>query len=211
LDFTKKIPREGAFSLFLANHNQVAGQLIELLMQPATVGELMSLSAYVRDRVNPYLFQYAISVVIQHRPDTNHLTIPSFLTTMPDQFIDPKVMPELIMRAATFDADEKKPLDIPREFTASDREDEHRLAYFREDIGVNLHHWHWHLVYPTSGPRAVIDKDRRGELFYYMHTQMISRYNVARICNGLPLVVPLKNLREAVPEGERVLIDPSSL
>jgi tyrosinase len=53
---------------------------------------------------------------------------------------------------------------------------EHRLWYFREDLGVNLHHWHWHLVYPFESERnrgQIVDKDRRGELFYYMHQQVM--------------------------------------
>lgn len=57
-------------------------------------------------------------------------------------------------------------------FSASDREPEQRVAYFREDIGVNMHHWHWHLVYPGEGPIEIVRKDRRGELFYYMHAQV---------------------------------------
>lgn len=92
-------------------------------------------------------------------------------------------------------------IDIPSNFTASDREDEQRLAFFREDIGVNLHHWHWHLVYPGDGPDAVVRKDRRGELFYYMHQQLIARYNVERFCAKLSRVQPLNNLRQPLPEG----------
>lgn len=95
----------------------------------------------------------------------------------------------------------RQPVEIPRNFTASEREAEQRLAYFREDIGVNMHHWHWHLVYPGEGPREVVAKDRRGELFYYMHSQILSRYNNERICNRLGRVVPLNNLRERIAEG----------
>lgn len=47
-----------------------------------------------------------------------------------------------------------------------------RLWYFREDVGLNLHHWHWHLVYPHDCDTNVVDKDRRGELFYYLHKQV---------------------------------------
>lgn len=48
-----------------------------------------------------------------------------------------------------------------------------RLWYFREDLGINLHHWHWHLVYPfEASDRNIVAKDRRGELFYYMHQQV---------------------------------------
>lgn len=71
---------------------------------------------------------------------------------------------------------EQELIKIPQTHTASDAEPEQRLAYFREDIGVNLHHWHWHLVYPFEGSAALVNKDRRGELFYYMHQQIIARY-----------------------------------
>lgn len=68
------------------------------------------------------------------------------------------------------------PITIPANYTASDMELEQRVAYFREDMGINLHHWHWHLVYPfDSADRTIVDKDRRGELFYYMHQQIIAR------------------------------------
>lgn len=72
---------------------------------------------------------------------------------------------------------QRRPIIIPRDYTATDLEEEHRMAYWREDIGINLHHWHWHLVYPfTSTNRAIVAKDRRGELFFYMHQQIIARY-----------------------------------
>lgn len=74
------------------------------------------------------------------------------------------------------------------------------MAYFREDIGVNLHHWHWHLVYPGFGPEKIVKKDRRGELFYYMHSQLLARYNVERFTNGLPKFKIL-DLYETIEEG----------
>ena len=68
------------------------------------------------------------------------------------------------------------PIEIPLDFTATDADAEHRVAYWREDVGINLHHWHWHLVYPYDGPIVTVNKDRRGELFYYMHHQVMARY-----------------------------------
>jgi Hemocyanin, copper containing domain len=78
---------------------------------------------------------------------------------------------------------------------------EHRLWYFREDIGINLHHWHWHLVYPFSGLNEIVNKDRRGELFYYMHQQIIARYNAERLCNNLQRVKRFNNFREPIKEA----------
>lgn len=93
------------------------------------------------------------------------------------------------------------PIEIPKDYTASDLEEEHRLAYFREDLGVNLHHWHWHLVYPGRGDRAIVAKDRRGELFFYMHQQIIARYNIERLCNKLKRTERLIDWRAPIKEA----------
>lgn len=72
------------------------------------------------------------------------------------------------------------------------------LAYFREDVLANEHHEHWHLVY-VSNP-DVSEKERQGELFLYMHEQMLARYDTERLALGQPRVVSL-DLTEAFAEG----------
>ncbi|EAT34245.1 AAEL013499-PA [Aedes aegypti] len=199
--FAEAIPRRGGFSLFNQRDRRVAGDLISLFVNQPDPETLMAVAAYTRDRVNPVLFQYALAVAIQHRPDTRELNIPSFLELFPDSFVDPSVFPKLREEGSVVQQENRMVIDIPLNFTASEREEEQRLAFFREDIGVNLHHWHWHLVYPGDGPDAVVRKDRRGELFYYMHQQLIARYNVERFCARLARVRPLNNLRVPIPEG----------
>jgi tyrosinase len=71
-------------------------------------------------------------------------------------------------------------MDLPIDFTSTDVEPEHWLAYFREDIALNLHHWHWHILFPFADIKdnnggSLLDRDRRGELFFYMHHQIIAR------------------------------------
>ncbi|XP_041971466.1 phenoloxidase 1-like isoform X2 [Aricia agestis] len=96
----------------------------------------------------------------------------------------------------------RTPIIIPRDYTATDLDIEHRLAYFREDIGVNLHHWHWHLVYPFSARELqIVAKDRRGELFFYMHQQIIARYNGERLNNALARVKKFSNWSEPITEA----------
>lgn len=55
------------------------------------VDDLLSFAVYTRDRVNPYLFNYSLSVALLHRPDTSDLELPSFIHAFPDKFIDSKV------------------------------------------------------------------------------------------------------------------------
>ncbi|XP_050074045.1 phenoloxidase 8-like [Anopheles maculipalpis] len=201
LTFANGIPRRGGFSLFIPKHRDAAAALINLFMQQPDVQTLMSVATYCRDRLNPVLFQYGLAVAVQHREDTKNVTIPSIVSLFPDQFVDPAVFPKLREEGAVVQQENRMVIDIPPNYTASDREDEQRLAYFREDIGVNMHHWHWHLVYPGDGPDEVVRKDRRGELFFYMHSQLIARYNIERFCAKLKKVRHFTNYREPIVEA----------
>jgi hypothetical protein len=52
------------------------------------VDDLVSMCAACRERVNPYLFNYALSVALLHRPDTRNLRIPPLFESFPDKFVD---------------------------------------------------------------------------------------------------------------------------
>lgn len=109
-----------------------------------SVDDLLACGCYARDRVNPYLFHYALAVALLHRPDTKDLAIPNLIETFPNKFVDSKVLGRLREETYVVDRpDNRQAIEIPRDYTASDLEVEHRLWYFREDPGLNLHHWHW--------------------------------------------------------------------
>ncbi|XP_023245052.1 phenoloxidase subunit 1-like [Copidosoma floridanum] len=196
-----ELSRRDTFSLFIPSHRKMSSRLTELFMGMRTVEDLMSLAAYTRDRVNAQMFVYSLSVAILHRPDTRNLMIPTLSEIFPDKYIDGSVFHRAKEEANVIPAGQRNAIEIPLDFTATDVDPEHRVAYWREDVGINLHHWHWHLVYPYEGPRVVVDKDRRGELFYYMHRQIMSRYNIERLCNNLPRARRMTNLREPIPEA----------
>lgn len=141
ISFAAGIRRNGTFSLFNQRDREIAGRLTKIFMDQPDAASFLSTAAYVKDRLNPYLFQYALSVASQHRPDTNNLNIPSIVQTFPEQFIDSSVFPKAREEGALVSEENRRAVDIPLNFTASDREIEQRLAYFREDIGVNMHHW----------------------------------------------------------------------
>jgi hypothetical protein len=88
---------------------------------------------------------------------------------------------------------------------AEDEDPERVLDWYREDALANQHHEHWHVVYPTEG---VPDgqggskvQDRQGELFFYMHRQMLARYDAERLAVGLPPTLPLTDYRAPIAEG----------
>uniref|UniRef100_A0A1B0DRK5 Hemocyanin N-terminal domain-containing protein n=1 Tax=Phlebotomus papatasi TaxID=29031 RepID=A0A1B0DRK5_PHLPP len=94
LDFAEELPRKKPFCLFNRRHTQIAGRLIKIFLDAPDVDSLFSVASYAHDRVNPQLYQYCLSVAMQHRADTQDQPIPSVAETFPNQFIDPSVIPE---------------------------------------------------------------------------------------------------------------------
>ncbi|OAL68708.1 hexamerine [Trichophyton violaceum] len=65
--------------------------------------------------------------------------------------------------------------------------DEQKMAYYTEDIGLQLFYYNNHLDYPfwLGGEEFKLYKDRRGEMYYYKHMQLLARYYLERLSNGL--------------------------
>jgi tyrosinase len=86
---------------------------------------------------------------------------------------------------------------------------ERAIDWYREDPFANDHHAHWHIVYPRDGSGPETIQRRHGELFFYMHQQMLARYDTERVIAGLGRVVPhppssgggAPNYTAAIPEG----------
>ncbi|XP_046738982.1 phenoloxidase 1-like [Diprion similis] len=201
LGIATNLARTENFSLFMPSHRKMAGRLIEILLGMATYDDFLSASVFCHDRINPQMYIYCLSVAILHRPDTRDLPIPALCEVFPDKFVTNGIFAQVREEANLVASGSRMPIEIPRDYSASDLDVEQRLAYFREDLGINLHHWHWHLVYPPSGPMQIVNKDRRGELLYYMHSQIMARYNFERFCNDLPRVERWNRWREPIAEA----------
>lgn len=72
---------------------------------------------------------------------------------------------------------------------------EDRLDWLREDPLFNEHHEHWHIVYPFAGVLGKT-RDRQGEMFLYMHQQMLARYDAERLAVGLSRTAPFNDLTQ---------------
>ncbi|XP_055703868.1 phenoloxidase 1-like [Phlebotomus papatasi] len=196
LKFTAAVGHDDAFNIFHEPHKNAAAKLIELFYNVKDVDDLLACAVYVRERVNPYLFVYCFSVALAHRHDTKDIVLPDALLAFPSKFLPKSTLSEAKELCYVVPSELRKPIVIPRNWTATDLDPEHLMAFFREDPCINLHHWHWHVVFPMAGPREIINKDRRGELFFYMHNQMLNRYNANRLCVGLHRVEPYENFLE---------------
>ena len=108
------------------------------------------------------------------------------------------------------------------------------VSYWREDPLANEHHLHWHVVYPSTGiirddaPEDLLEllknrsrrltdeemrqvvryQDRHGEMFIYMHQQMLARYDAERLALGLEPVMSLDLAQDPVSLGDGIDVQP---
>lgn len=99
--------------------------MIYLLLGLKSVDDLLTVAVYARDRVNPLMFNYALSVAILHRP-TKDLSLPLMVETFPEKFIDSRVFRDIREEASVVPEGQRIPIIIPKDYTASDREPENR-------------------------------------------------------------------------------------
>ncbi|XP_047740810.1 LOW QUALITY PROTEIN: phenoloxidase 2-like [Hyalella azteca] len=201
------IPRGHPYSLNIREHRLAAKDVIELLQQAQTVAQLRDMAASIREDINETLFVYSMFFVLARNKRFRGLRVPTILEVFPDRFIPSNVLDSA--RAAVNcnnnnrNINQETPVVIQynQDFSGLHSRLENRLAYWREDYGVNAHHWHWHLVYPNDLLVGKTIPDRKGELFYYMHQQIVARYDNERMSIGLPRVVKLDNFHDPIPDG----------
>ncbi len=133
------------------------------------------------------MVKYSLMVFITHSPGGMQLPIPSLEMREPEKA---RQNPITLGLGAKLMAAQPTEVD---------------LNWLREDPLANEHHERWHVVYPArgipdaSGKRHT--KKRQGELFVYMHQQMLARYDAERVAIGLGLVQPFAKYRDSIPYG----------
>lgn len=80
-------------------------------------------------------------------------------------------------------------LVIPANYSSYDvySYEDQKLSYFTEDIGLNAYYYYFNLDYPfwMNGEEYGLNKDRRGEYFFFFHQQLMARYYLERLSNEM--------------------------
>jgi hypothetical protein len=132
------------------------------------------------DWENPDLLFYTLQVFLVHYKGTVPVALPSLLAREPER---------IVPRGASGEAGMALPV-------AEGSEDETNLDWFRESPFLNEHHQHWHVVYDTE-----MQLDRQGEMFFFMHQQMLARYNAERLADDVPEVKAFDDFTHPIQVG----------
>ena len=187
---------EQRFSVFIESHLEHALQIAAEFMKIANnapgdegLAQVLAAARRLVEAEDNEAIKYALLVFITHHPEGNRLPFPSLEQISPQDIIpSQKVMTLGVEPLGGLGAEAK-------------------LDYFREDTAVNFHHIKWHVVYPGRGvpnpnnPGVRILKPRQGELFWYMHQQMLARYDTERKSSGLAITKSLDNFTAPIEEG----------
>ena len=186
------------FLPFLPSHLQLALALAARFMELANARPGEAGLAAVLDEAERQAHQgdlewvkYALRVFLAHHPEGRGLPVPSL----------EERAPHLVLPSPY-----KEPPG-PRKAAAGTPSAESWLSYFREDAALNDALDTWHVLYPAGGypdpaePQRRVLPERRGELFWYMHQQLLARYDTERLAFGMPRTVPLEDYASPINEG----------
>ncbi|XP_053610975.1 hexamerin-like [Plodia interpunctella] len=191
------IPKGEIFSEFDNGHWAEMQAIYKVLLYAKDFDTFYNVAAWARQNVNCGLFVNAIYLAILNRRDTSKLSIPAPYELLPNYFIGKDVIIKASNILAGQDVtqiedvkDEGNAYVIDANYTANvnDNEEDSKLAYFREDIGLNSYYFLRKLRL-GSWLNAPLDlSNKYGESMYQMMKQFAARYDLERYANNLPIL-----------------------
>ncbi|XP_068212029.1 hemocyanin B chain-like [Palaemon carinicauda] len=172
------------FSLFNDRHREEALKLFDVFMNCKTWDCLVNNAAYWHEYVNEGEYVYALYTAVIHSELGKGVILPPLYEVTPHMFTNS----EVIQKAYTAKM-KNTPGKFEMKFTGTKKNKEQRIAYFGEDIGMNVHHVTWHMDYPFWWKDSYGHHlDRKGELFFWVHHQLTVRFDAERLSNWLDVV-----------------------
>ena len=124
------LPQGHQFSTFKQKHMEEAKMAYDYLIAQQTRESFLELATNLKSILNERLYIFAISVALQHRKDTTGDLNPPLWEVNPQSYFT-KVQIEGTIKDFV---------------TGTDLDPEFRLAWWRENMKVNAHHYQWHVV-----------------------------------------------------------------
>ena len=177
---------------------------------PTVEDGILKAKELLKDGVNPDLMRHAFGIYLTHSADAQrrHIVIPPLKNhaMVLNQTTRTATSNTSTPTATTTTSTQTTLTITPGEVVTPDTmQGPALLSYWREDYDYNDHHIHWHMVFPGAGVyvdgKHIRVIDRQGELFLYMHSQMVTRYETEGRCWNLPLVRPWNQYDDILEYG----------
>lgn len=199
------LPRGEEFSVLKKAHIEEAIALFRLLHQAENWDIFYNVLVWARFHVNEGVFIYASTIAILHRPDFEGIAMPAPYEVYPYYFFNAEtIQAAQISKMQGLPSASKKAPAVVNEIIIESNytgwtggsaggsggsrrtNPELQLSYFMEDIGLNSWYYYFHVDYPFwIDTKDSLYKNRRGEVYMHTHAQLLARYYLERLSNGL--------------------------
>lgn len=195
------LPKDKVFSIFYEHLREETIALFHVFYYAKDFDTFYKTAASGRIYLNPGQFLYAFYIAVLQRPDTKDLILPAPYEIYPELFLNMDIMnklnfvkdqegihfPTMAKEYGLVKEDGKYVFYANYSNSFIFNNEEQRLAYFTEDIGLNSYYYWFHAQLPFwwNGDKFGPFKERRGELYYFFYKQLLNRYYFERLTNGL--------------------------
>jgi len=195
------LPRGELFSIMNETHRRQVIAVFHLFYYAKDWEAFYKTAVFARLNINEGMFVYALTVAVLHRKDMVGVVLPPPYEIYPFYFFNYDVIQtaqqykmqgfydSTMMDTTTTDT---YSVVIPSNYTDYTFETnmESKLSYFMEDIGLNTYYYYFHMDYPfwMTGKNYMTTMDRRGELYLFKHQQILARYYLERLSNGMGVI-----------------------
>lgn len=144
---------------------------------------------WARYNINPGMFVYALTVAIVQRPDMVDIVLPSPYEINPYYFYNSSV----IQKAQSYKMQGfygmnkvQDTYNVVINTNNYTKDDEWKLSYFTEDVGLNAFFYNFQLNYPTwfEKNKHGVTFDKQDELYFETYKGLLARYYFERLSNG---------------------------
>lgn len=213
-EMNRLLSKQAGFSLYEPDHLEQTELLFKVLMAAKNHETLAKVAAWARFNVNEKMFMYVVGLIVAHREDVQSLIMPPPYEVCPYQYIHSEAIKFAQRKAMQgFYGVEKvngyKEIIVPVNITGwfMHLNEDQKVSYFTEDVAWNAFYYNFNIDYPhwMEGKPYGLEKDRRGELYIAVHQQMLARYYLERLSNGLGSISEF-NWRQPVKSGYNPLL-----
>ncbi|XP_045522802.1 basic juvenile hormone-suppressible protein 2-like [Pieris brassicae] len=197
------LPRGEVFTLHVDRQLKEVVTMFHMLYFAKDFDTFIKTACWMRLYLNEGMFVYAMTVAIRHREDCKGIVLPPPYEIYPYYFVRSDVIQKaylLKMKKGMLDGKlshfygikkTDKDVYVIDENVFDKRvwlNDEDRLRYFTEDVDLNTYYYYFHVDYPFWMKDDFFNNkfmSRRWEMTMYVYQQILARYYLERLSNGM--------------------------
>ncbi|XP_011308418.1 arylphorin subunit alpha [Fopius arisanus] len=205
--------RDALFSVFYEEHREELVVLFKMLYTAKDFMTFYKTACWCRLYMNKGMFITALHTAVLFRPDCKGIMLPPMYEVYPDLFFDNTVLNEarrIKMMTGTKPTMGMESMDyhvidhtnMTQMMTMCNMNEDCELAYFTHDVRLNNYYYNIRTLFPFWLPMKDMimpEHMMRGQFYYYIHQQLLARYNMERMSVGLKEMEDLNINKMIVP------------